>query len=62
MEYKFSDVIKDVAIITPFKHNDYRGEYIETLNQQYYEVFKYNAGAPVRWVQDDISTSVKNTL
>jgi dTDP-4-dehydrorhamnose 3,5-epimerase len=62
MEYKFSDVIKDVAIITPFKHYDYRGEYIETFNQQFYEVFKYNAGAPIRWVQDDVSTSVRHTL
>jgi len=62
MEYKFSDIIKDVAIITPFKHYDYRGEYIETWNQQYYDVFQYNAKAPSKWVQDDISTSVKHTL
>ena len=62
MEYKFSDVIKDVAIITPFKHYDYRGEYIETFNQKFYEIFQYHAKAPTTWVQDDVSTSVRHTL
>lgn len=59
MTYTFSKIFPEVAIIQPFIFNDYRGEYIETWNIEYYKVF--NKG-DITFKQDDISTSVKHTL
>lgn len=59
MNYKFSQKLPDVAIITPNIFYDYRGEYIETWNIENYKVF--NKGN-IEFKQDDISTSVKHTL
>ena len=62
MNYKFNETIQDVTEITPFKHYDYRGEYIETWNKQVYDVIPLALRTKVEWVQDDISTSVRHTL
>ena len=64
MKYKFSDKVKDIAIITPDIHYDYRGEYIETWNRENYAVFNHlvNNSNKIEFKQDDISTSVKHTL
>jgi dTDP-4-dehydrorhamnose 3,5-epimerase len=57
MKYKYSGVLPEVAIIIPDIHYDYRGEYIETWNYENYKVF-----GDIKWLQDDISTSIKHTL
>jgi dTDP-4-dehydrorhamnose 3,5-epimerase len=57
MEYKFSKVLPEVAIIQPDIFYDFRGEYVETWNKEYYKVF-----GDIDFKQDDISTSVKHTL
>jgi|TARA_R110002049_G_scaffold21236_1_gene77779 dTDP-4-dehydrorhamnose 3,5-epimerase len=64
MKYQFSKILKDVAIITPDIHYDYRGEYIETWNSENYAVFNYlvNDSNKIEFKQDDISTSVNHTL
>ena len=59
MNYKFSQKLPDVAIITPDIFYDYRGEYIETWNIENYKIF--NKGN-ITFKQDDISTSVRHTL
>jgi dTDP-4-dehydrorhamnose 3,5-epimerase len=59
MKYKFSNKLSDVAIIEPDIFYDYRGEYVETWNEENYKVFN-NGG--VNFKQDDVSTSVKHTL
>jgi len=56
MKYKFSGKL-GLAIIQPDIFYDYRGEYIETWNVENYKVF-----GDIEFKQDDISTSVKNTL
>ncbi|MCF8479496.1 MAG: dTDP-4-dehydrorhamnose 3,5-epimerase [Rhodospirillum sp.] len=50
--------IADVRVITPDVFEDYRGEYIETYNEETYK----EAGIFVDFVQDDISYSRKDTL
>lgn len=62
MNYKFDKIIQDVTEITPFKHYDYRGEYIETWNKQSYDAISSDLGTKIEWVQDDISTSSRHTL
>ena len=60
MKYKFSDKVKDIAIITPDIHYDYRGEYIETWNRENYAVFNHlvNNSNKIEFKQDDnISTT-----
>ena len=44
--------INGLKIITPEVFHDFRGEYIETYNEKYYEAI-----LNVHFVQDDISTS-----
>ena len=56
MKYKFSGKL-GLAIIQPDIFYDYRGESIETWNVENYKVF-----GDIEFKQDDISTSVKNTL
>jgi len=64
MNYKFSKKLKDVVIIQPEIHHDYRGEYVETWNSENYAVFNHlvNNSKQIFFKQDDISTSVKHTL
>ena len=64
MKYEFSNKLEEVIIIQPDIHYDYRGEYIETWNSENYAVFDHlvNNNKPIRFKQDDISTSVKHTL
>jgi dTDP-4-dehydrorhamnose 3,5-epimerase len=59
MTYNFSKIFSEVAIIQPSIFVDYRGEYIETWNTEYYKAF--NRG-DITFKQDDISTSIKHTL
>ena len=47
-----------VLIIEPDVFEDFRGQYIETYNE---ELYRKN-GIDVKFVQDDISVSVKNVL
>ena len=44
--------IKGVKIITPESFHDFRGEYVETYNEKYYE-----AVLNIHFVEDDISVS-----
>jgi len=64
MKYEFSKKLKDVVIIQPEIHHDYRGEYVETWNSENYAVFNHlvNNSKQIFFKQDDISTSVKHTL
>jgi dTDP-4-dehydrorhamnose 3,5-epimerase len=59
MKYKFSEKLPDVAIIQPSIFYDFRGEYVETWNSEYYKVFG-NGG--IEFKQDDVSVSCKHTL
>ena len=62
MKLEFSKVFgKDVAIIEPPIHRDFRGEYTETWNIENYKVLGPD-GNGVEWKQDDISVSWRNTL
>jgi dTDP-4-dehydrorhamnose 3,5-epimerase len=47
-----------VILITPKVFEDFRGEYVETYNDQ---IFAQN-GITTKFVQDDISVSCKDTL
>jgi dTDP-4-dehydrorhamnose 3,5-epimerase len=62
MKYIFNKTIQDVTEITPFIHHDYRGEYVETWNEQVYDIIPIVLKTKIKWVQDDVSTSVKHTL
>lgn len=57
MKYEYSKNLPNVAIITPDIFYDHRGEYVETWNVENYKIF-----GNIEWKQDDISTSIKNTL
>ena len=60
MKYKYSKIFgQDVAIIQPDVFYDFRGEYIETWN---IESYKDIPNEEVLFKQDDISTSIKDTL
>lgn len=59
MKFKFSSILPEVAIIQPEIFYDYRGEYVETWNQEHYKAFNHGN---IEFKQDDISTSVKHTL
>jgi dTDP-4-dehydrorhamnose 3,5-epimerase len=56
MRYTYTDKL-GIAVIQPDIFYDHRGEYVETWNIENYRVFH-----GVNFKQDDISTSVKNTL
>jgi len=47
-----------VMLIKPDVFEDFRGEFVETYNEQLYR----DNGIDVKFVQDDISVSVKNVL
>jgi len=57
MKYTHSKTLPEVVIVQPDIHYDYRGEYIETWNKEFYKVL-----GNIDFKQDDISTSVKHTL
>jgi dTDP-4-dehydrorhamnose 3,5-epimerase len=59
MKFEFSKILPEVAIIQPSIFYDYRGEYVETWNQEHYKAFNFGK---IEFKQDDISTSVKHTL
>ena len=50
--------LKGVLSIRPYVFEDFRGEFVETYNQNLYS----KAGIDVKFVQDDISVSTKNVL
>lgn len=50
--------LEGVLEITPFVFEDFRGNYVETYNEQMYR----DAGIDVTFIQDDISTSTKHVL
>ena len=60
MKYKFSEKLPEVAIITPDIFYDFRGEYVETWNYEYYKAIHPKIN--IEWKQDDISTSIKGVL
>lgn len=47
-----------VLLVKPDIHEDFRGEYVETYNEKFYN----ENGIPVKFVQDDISISSKGVL
>jgi len=57
MKYKQSNKLPDVNLIIPDIFYDYRGEYVETWNDEQYKML-----GNIEWKQDSFSTSVKNTL
>jgi dTDP-4-dehydrorhamnose 3,5-epimerase len=59
MKFEFSKILPEVAIIQPAIFYDFRGEYVETWNQEHYKAFDFGK---IEFKQDDISTSVKHTL
>lgn len=50
--------LSGVLVIKPDVFSDHRGCYVETYNEQLYA----KEGAPIKFVQDDISVSKKNVL
>jgi len=50
--------LKDVLLIKPTVFEDFRGEYVETYNEQAF----LDNGITVKFVQDDISVSSKHVL
>jgi len=50
--------LEGVLLITPDVFEDFRGQYVETYNQEMYA----RAGIGVPFIQDDISVSFKNVL
>lgn len=60
MKYKFSKKLPEIAIITPDIFYDFRGEYIETWNCEYYKAI--HPKIKIEWKQDDVSTSTKGVL
>ena len=60
---KKSDIFSDVLLFTPYVFEDFRGNYIETYNEEFYnETTSKLLGTKVKFVQDDISNSSKNVL
>jgi dTDP-4-dehydrorhamnose 3,5-epimerase len=57
MKYRQSNKLPDVNLIIPDIFYDYRGEYVETWNDEQYKML-----GNIEWKQDSFSTSVKNTL
>ncbi len=47
-----------VLLVTPDIYEDFRGEYVETYNEKFYN----ENGIPVHFVQDDISVSSRGVL
>ncbi len=47
-----------VLLIKPYIFEDFRGDFVETYNEQVY----HDNGIDVKFVQDDISVSTKNIL
>lgn len=47
-----------VLLVKPDVHEDFRGEYVETYNEEFYS----KNGIPVHFVQDDISVSSRGVL
>lgn len=50
--------LNGVLLIKPSVFEDHRGQYIETYNEELY----HKNGIPVKFVQDDISVSMRNVL
>ena len=53
-----STKLNGVYLVTPFVHEDTRGNFYETYNKAGYQ----SAGLEVEFVQDDISASIKGVL
>ncbi len=54
----FATRLDGVLLIKPDFFKDNRGEYIETYNEDLYK----NKGINIKFIQDDISVSIKNVL
>ena len=55
--------LKNVLLIKPFVHEDFRGEYVESYHEKIYsEEIKKHTGEDVKFLQDDFSTSFKHVL
>ena len=52
-----SKILDDVLIFSADIYRDYRGKYIESFNQRFFENY-----SPIKFVQDDFSTSRKHVL
>jgi dTDP-4-dehydrorhamnose 3,5-epimerase len=50
--------LEGVLLIKPDIFEDFRGQYIETYNEELYQ----KSGIPIKFVQDDISISSKHVL
>ena len=48
----------DVLLVQPEVHEDHRGQYVETYNEDEH----HHKGVDIKFVQDDISVSTKNVL
>ena len=57
MDVKTTD-LDGVLLIQPSVFEDFRGEYVETYNEDLY----HNNGISVKFLQDDISVSARNVL
>ena len=50
--------LKGVYLVTPYVFEDFRGEYVEIYNEEFFKKNKIK----VKFIQDDISVSRKNVL
>lgn len=50
--------LKNVLLVQPSIFKDFRGQYVETFNEENYR----KEGIDVKFIQDDISLSLKNVL
>lgn len=62
MEIHRSKKLPEVIITVPEAFYDFRGKYVETYNKEEYSTLIDFNGAPLDFVQDDISVSRKHVL
>jgi len=59
----FETTLKNVLLIKPDIHEDFRGEYVETYNEEEYtKKINEKIGKEIKFVCDDFSTSTKHVL
>ena len=54
--------LKDVWLIKPEIHTDFRGDYVMVWNEQLYEQLGVGLGQSIRFIEHDISTSFRGVL
>lgn len=62
MKFNRNNILLDVIEIQPEIFYDFRGEYIETFNEKYFDQIRSLIGTKIQWVQDDVSISRKHVL